>query len=283
VCDHQQQIDDCGMTNEAESSPVAAGYDAVYAALPNSPTFRRIWREHACGADFPTGYDHISFVTLNELRFMLAELHLQPGGTLADLACGMGGPGLWIAQQAQARLVGVDISAVAVQRATERASAVGYAENATFVRGTFADTTLSTESVNAAMSIDALQYAPDKQAALREIARILVPGGVFVFACFEYVSERVAGLPVFGDDPVSDYCDILTNAGFDVVKYEETEGWWERVSRTYRAVLDATAALTSEMGERVVQTLAGEMQLTLQLQPYRRRVFVSARKRTAGT
>jgi ubiquinone/menaquinone biosynthesis C-methylase UbiE len=267
------------MSNDTESSPVAAGYDAVYSALPDSLTFARIWREHACGDDFPAGYDHISFITRDEIQSMLSDLRLQPGDSLADLACGMGGPGLWIAQRAQARLAGIDISSVAIQRATERAATVGYSENATFMRGTFAATNLAPASVHAAMSIDALQYAPDKHVALREIARILVPGSMFVFACFEFEPERVAGLPVFGDDPISDYRDLLTAAGFEILLYEETAGWRERVSSAYQAVIEATPQLASEMGESVVKTLTGEMQLTLQLQPYRRRVLVSARKR----
>jgi ubiquinone/menaquinone biosynthesis C-methylase UbiE len=265
------------------TNPVAQGYDAVYAALPRSSAFARIWREHACGEDFPAGYDHISFVTLDEIQTMLSELRLQPGATLADLACGMGGPGLWIAQRAQATLVGVDISAVAIQRAMERASTVGYAESAKFMRGTFAETTLDAASVNAVMSIDALQYAPDKAAALREIARILAPGGMFVFACFEYEPDRVAGLPIFGDDPVADYHDLLESACFEVLRYEETAGWRDRVTSAYQAVLDAQARLTPELGEHAMQALSGEMQLTLSLQPYRRRVFVAAGKRGAGT
>ena len=43
---------------------VAAGYDAVYAAIPQSPTFRRIWREHAIGPGYPEEFEHISFLRL---------------------------------------------------------------------------------------------------------------------------------------------------------------------------------------------------------------------------
>ena len=79
--------------------PVAAGYDAVFAAMRDAPTLRRIWREHACGPDFPEDFHHISFVTLSELERVARELRLGPGETLADLACGMGGPALWLARE----------------------------------------------------------------------------------------------------------------------------------------------------------------------------------------
>jgi predicted TPR repeat methyltransferase len=45
---------------------------------------------------------------------VVEALHLSPGSTLLDLACGRGGYGLEIAARAGGRLVGVDFSAEAV-------------------------------------------------------------------------------------------------------------------------------------------------------------------------
>jgi SAM-dependent methyltransferase len=258
---------------------VAAGYDVVYEAIPASPTFARIWRQHALGADYPVGFEHISFLTLSEMTAMASALHVQAGSVLVDLACGMGGPGLWIAREAKAQLVGIDISAAALAGARSRAEALGLANIARFDVGSFAETALDAASADGAMSCDALQYAPDKQAALLEIARVLRPGASLAFVCFEFEPERVAGLPIFGTDPVDDYRLLLERAGFDVVAYDETPGWRERVNTTYQACIDARPALTIEMGEAACTALLGEMSLTLQLQPYRRRVFVSARRR----
>ncbi len=258
---------------------VAAGYNAVFEGVPRSPTFSRIWRTHSLGADYPVGFEHISFLTLPEMRGMAAELALTAGSVLVDLACGMGGPGLWIARETGAQLIGVDISSVALEKARERALAQGLASAARFVPGSFAHTGLDRASVDGAMSVDALQYAPDKQAALDEAARVLRPGGRLVFACFEFEPERVAGLPVLGTDPVSDYRPVLERAGFDVVSYAETAGWRERVTATYQAAADARPALTQEMGEAACGALLGEIALTLQLQPYRSHVLVSAKRR----
>jgi len=265
------------MTGEEER--VAAGYDAVYAAIPRSATFQRIWREHALGADYPDGYEHISFLTLAEMRAMAAGLRLSRSSTLVDLGCGMGGPGLWIARESDARLIGIDVSDVALANARGRAETLGLSERARFARGTFARTGLDRASADGAMSVDALQYAPDKQAALDEASRVLRPGARLVFVCFELEPERVAGLPVLGTDPVADYRPRLENAGFEVTSYRETEGWRERLTTTYQAVIDSAGTLTEEMGEPAYRALVGEMSVTLQLQPYRRRVFVSARRR----
>jgi ubiquinone/menaquinone biosynthesis C-methylase UbiE len=259
--------------SDADTERVAAGYDAVYAAMPHSPTLARIWRTHAIGDDYPQGFEHISFLTLAEMRRMSAALELKAGATLVDLACGMGGPGLWLAREAGARLIGVDVSPVAVEGARARAETLGLASSARFEVGTFASTGLDRSSADGVMSVDALQYAPDKQAAFDEAARILRPGGRLAFACFEFDPARVAGVPVLGTDPVADYRPLLERAGFEVLMYNEMPGWRDRLTNAYQAIIDAQAALTQEMGDAGYAALSGEVAITLQLQPYRRRVF----------
>ena len=261
------------------TDPVSAGYDAVYVAMPNSPTLKRIWREQACGVDFPEDFYHISFVTRVELLRMAGELRGGPGKTFVDLGCGLGGPALLVAKHTGARLIGVDLSPVAVATATTRAAGLGLGEQAEFRVGSFAETGLADGSVDAAMSEDALQYAPDKKEAMREAARILRQGGHFVFSVFELDEERVRGLPVLGTDPCGDYRPALEGAGFAVDAYEEAPGWPEPMTAAYRALLDAREALVAEMGEAAVNALSGELSMTLEIKPYRRRVLVVATKR----
>jgi SAM-dependent methyltransferase len=257
-----------------ETALVSAGYDAVYAASAGSPTLRRLWHEHAEGADFPEEFGHISFTTLAQLRQMARELRLSPGNVLADLACGMAGPALWLARETGARLIGVDLSAVAVDLAAARAGKLGVP--AEFRVGSFADTGLQAGSVDGVTSEDALQYAPDKAAALSEIARILRPGGRFVFVAFELEPTRVQAMPVLNIDPVEDYRPGLEKAGFTVDVYEETAGWDEQVTGTYSSIVEAQEQLTAEMGAVAIAALLSEVTMTLQARPYRRRVLAAA-------
>jgi SAM-dependent methyltransferase len=263
---------------DTDRSLVEAGYDAVHAAMPGSPTLNRLWREHAAGLDFPEELAHISFVTIAQLQRMADELRLSPGMTLVDLGCGMGGPALWVARHTGAKLVGVDLSAVAVAQATARAAALGLANLASFVVGTFADTGLPQGSADGIMSEDALQYAPDKRSAFSEAARISRRGGRFVFTAFELDPDGVAGLPVIGADPVDDYRPLLEAVGFSVDVYEEVPGWPEPVTATYAAVIAAKDALTAEMGDAAFGALAFEMSLTLERKLYKRRVLAVATK-----
>jgi ubiquinone/menaquinone biosynthesis C-methylase UbiE len=258
---------------------VVEGYDAVYAAISESATFSRIWQRHALGDDYPMDFAHISFLTLIELQEMRQRLALRQGAALVDLACGAGGPGLWIAKVMDATLVGVDPSAIGLTHARARADSVGMANKARFTQGTFATTGLADAAADGAISVDALQYAPDKRAGLKEAARILRPGGRLVFTAFEVEPQRVEGLPVLGVDPVADYRPLLEEQGFAIEFYQETRGWAERVQATYTAVIEAMPVLTSEMGERAASALGSETAFTLHYRPYRRRVLAAAHVR----
>jgi hypothetical protein len=105
------------------------------------------------------------------------------------------------------------------------------------------------------------------------------PGGRIAFTAFELEPGRVAGLPVLGTDPVADYRPLLEEAGFAIHVYEETAAWHERLTATYEAVSATLPVLRDEMGKDAAEALALEVSLTLQREPYRRRVFAVAVRR----
>lgn len=125
------------------------------------------------------------------------------------------------------------------------------------------------------MSVDALQYAPDKTKALAEIARILRPGGRFAFVAFELDADRIAGFPVW-QDPVGDYRPLLEQTGFDVLRYEEIPNWQAQVAAGFGAIVDQREDLEAELGEAAAGAIVLEASITLQLQPYRGHVLVLA-------
>jgi SAM-dependent methyltransferase len=269
---------DDAITADGVFQAVQEGYSAVYDALPQGQTFNRIWRESAYQADFPIEFAHIGFLTLSEAQRVLNQLGLAPGDVLVDLACGAGGPGLWAAQASGAMLVGIDPTESGLSAAKRRAEAVGMSDRATFQPGTFEATNLGDASVDAIMTIEAFQYAPNKRAALAEFARILKPGGRAAIVCFEVDPTKVMGVPILGVDPVADYAPLLTDAGFRVGAYEETPGWAERVYPTFAALVDAADALNAEMGEEAAASVLAEAMLTVAVQPYPRRVLIVAER-----
>ena len=269
---------DRGVSDDGVFVAVRDGYEAVYDALGRGPTFNKIWRDNAYRGEFPLEFAHIGFLTETEGRRLLDLLALRPGDVVGDLACGAGGPGLWLAQQTGVRLIGVDPAAAGVAAAQARAQRVGLDGRAQFRQGPFERTGLDDGAVDAVMTIEAFQYAPDKRAALAEFARILKPEGRVAIVCFEVDPAKIADVPVLGVDPVVDYGPLLEAAGFEVDAYEETPGWADRVYAAFGALVDAAEAISAEMGERAAAGVLAEAMLTVALRPYPRRVLMVARK-----
>lgn len=198
---------------------------------PASAISARIWTE-VYGDEYPAELDIYSYVTRTDLRRIAEESMLAPAGRLADIGCGRGGPGLWVAAKTYATLTGIDIAETALVSARRRADAMGIAATE-FQLGTFAETGLEDASCEAAMSVDALLFAPDKPAAFSEFARILVPGGRLLVTTWDF-----HGQPVNRPPQVSDHRPLLEAAGFDILAYDETPAWRERQTRTVELSLE---------------------------------------------
>jgi SAM-dependent methyltransferase len=260
----------------AVTDVVAAGYDAVYASWSSSAEFHDMWAQHAVDGQMAAGFEHLNFAPIPDIARLCDTLDLRAGDRFVDLACGAGGPGAWIAHETNGVLVGVDLSRIGLNVAAERANTHKLA-NAIFIVGTADHLPLADGCAVGAMSLDSLQYVPDKRATFSEVARTLVPGGRFAFTAFEVDAERVRDVPVLGVDPVTDYSLLLRDVGFTVDIYEETPGWHERLVAAYSAIIAAEDRLRPQMGDRAVDALLLEMSLTLQIEPYPRRVFTVAR------
>ena len=115
------------------SAPSATGFDQGFSAAGTSAGLRRVWELAA--PDLPPEVQPFSFVSAALLRHVARALRLSPGQTLADLGCGRGGPGLWLARETGVSLVGVDFSPVAIDQATRRAALFGVTAKARFVVG----------------------------------------------------------------------------------------------------------------------------------------------------
>jgi ubiquinone/menaquinone biosynthesis C-methylase UbiE len=264
------------VTGDGVFRAVLEGYDAVYDALTRGETFNRLWRMNAYGGDFPEQFAHIGFLTVPEAQRLRELLQIRPGEALADLACGAGGPGLWMARESGTSLIGIDPSAAGLAAARQRARDAGLAGRTRFQHGTFEQTNLAGGAAGALMSVDAFQYAPGKRAAFAEFARIMRPGARAGIICFEVDPATVAGLPVLGVDPVADYRPLMAAAGLNIEAYEETPGWQERVHAAFSAIVDNTDTLIAEMGEQAAMAAVAEAMLTVQIKPYPRRILAVA-------
>lgn len=109
---------------------------------------------------------------------MLAGVALRPGEQVLDVACGTGLVTLQAAQAVgpQGRVIGVDLSARMVQAAEQRAQARGL-HNASFARMDAEQLALADASVDVALCALGLMYVPEPERAVKEMVRVLRPGG----------------------------------------------------------------------------------------------------------
>jgi len=219
--------------SEPEPAPNAAVFDAVFSAAAASPGLRRVWQ--LALPDLPSQVEPFSFVSAGLLRHVAQALRLSRGRTLVDLGCGRGGPGLWLAQQTDAALVGVDFSPVAVGQATQRAALFGLAGRARFVVGELARTGLARASADAAVSVDAFHFAADRAAAIGEVRRVLRPGQRLVLTTWQ---PKVPGDTRLPPRHRGDWPRLLRDGGFTDIEMEARPEWHDLWTRVHRVALD---------------------------------------------
>jgi 2-polyprenyl-3-methyl-5-hydroxy-6-metoxy-1,4-benzoquinol methylase len=243
-------------------------FDRSHTARLKSDAFERIYSA-AFGDDYPKDANPNSFFSLTTLREVLASLRVGPNNTIVDLGCGHGGPGLWIAQQSGASLVGIDLSSVGVQLAQDQAASLGLTERTEFRVADLTATGLEDASCDAAMSLDVLLFVPDKTAAIYEVARILRPQGHFAFTTWEQdgYSARLGSLQL------ADYRPTLEAAGFSVEVYSEPPNWKDQHRALVEGIIAGEPELASDIGPEAAARFAAMARGVLSELDTRRYVF----------
>lgn len=256
----------------ADETSWAEVFTSVFDA-PSSRVDARIWAE-VYGDDYPAELEPYSFTTRSELRRIVADLGLAPGDLLVDVGCGRGGPGLWVASASGASLLGVDISPTALDAARNRAASLGLGNSATYAEGSYESIPLEASSARGVLGIDSLLFAPDKAAALKEVARVLAPGGRFVATTWDYHTQ-----PINRPPQVDDHRPLLIDAGFTVIGYDETPRWLENHRQLDALLMAAVDELAEETGEGPEEIRAGLEEMAATVDVMLRRVLIVAEKR----
>lgn len=175
-----------------------------------------------------------------------------------------------------ARFTGIDHSAGAIRIARSRhlGSLRG---GSRFETGSFDSTGVPDGFADGVMSTDALFYAQDQPALIREIARIGNRQCRVAFTGFELRSRSLT----LGAGPVSTYRSSLESAGFEIDAYEEAPYWEPRMRAVFSGILERREKLEQEFDESVANgMIAWATQRPSELSDSRR-VLVTARRAAA--
>ncbi|MFI0220361.1 class I SAM-dependent methyltransferase [Streptomyces lydicus] len=250
----------------------AALYDAFHAARARTDLTARLYAV-AMGDDYPGEVASSSSCDWPLLGHMAARLRMSPGQVLVDAGCGTGGIGLWLARALALRLEGFDLSSVAVDQATRRRTGfLGHAASrACFRVADLEDTGLPDGCAGGIVCVDALGRAEDKAAAVRELGRLLEPGGRLVMTR----SLRPDATPAWAEQARA--------AGLEVEHVDERPGepaMWERL---YRLWITHAEDLRRELGDGQAQCMLHEAHEVLPTLSGRRAVLLTLRRPATAT
>ncbi|MCV0440250.1 MAG: methyltransferase domain-containing protein [Hydrogenophaga sp.] len=147
---------------------------------------------------------------------LLAHVALQPGEQVLDVACGTGLVSLRAAQAVRpgGQVTGVDLSARMVEAAEQRAQ-VDPLHPARFLRMDAEQLDLADGGFDVALCAFGLMYLPEPEQAVREMARVVRPGGRIGLAVW---GERArcgwsALFPIVDAEVATEVCPLFFRLG----------------------------------------------------------------------
>ncbi|GHF81258.1 methyltransferase type 11 [Streptomyces griseus] len=187
---------------------------------------------------------------------MIEAAELGAGSRLLDVGCGFGRPAVAAAKTTGAQVLGINVSAEQVRQGQKLAEEAGVSELVSFEQADGMALPYPDGSFDAVWASEAIMYMSDRPKALREIERVLVPGGRFVLSDYaerEDLSDeqRTAlkeGFTVEALPTIEGYRGLLLDAGLEITRFEDATAHLHRSAARIPEVLDEKYAYIAERG-----------------------------------
>jgi len=128
--------------------------------------------------------DSLGVAVKRHETYLAHKLELTPGQKVLDVGCGVGGPLREMARFSGATVTGINFNEHQVERVNFYCKKWGLEKISSAVRGNFLDMPFEAEQFDKAYSIEAACHAPKPSDVMKEIFRVLKPGGIY--AAYEW-------------------------------------------------------------------------------------------------
>jgi len=149
--------------------------------------------------------------------FLVSRLEASAEDTIVDVACGTGSVAVELVRRYGCTVVGVDQSVEMLAAGRRRVAAAGLADRITLLHAQAEALPLAAASFDGLTFTYLLRYVDDPEATLRELARVVRPGGRI--ASLEFHVPRNPGARLAWE--------IYTRVGLPVLGRVVSRGWGE--------------------------------------------------------
>lgn len=174
--------------------------------------------------------EDIAEASARTVHHMASKLDLKPGTRVIDIGAGYGGAARYLASETGAHVTCLNLSEKENERNRRLTAEQGLEDKIEVVHGLFEDIPFPDNSFDVVWSQEAILHSGDRTRVLKEVSRVLKPGGDFIFtdpmqaddiddaSAFQSIYDRIH-LPDM--DSIEFYRATLEDLGFETVEIED--------------------------------------------------------------
>ncbi|KAK7291349.1 hypothetical protein RIF29_06418 [Crotalaria pallida] len=204
--------------------------------------------EHVYGKGF------VSTGGLETTREIVSRLGLKQDQKVLDVGCGTGGGDFYMAENFDVEVVGIDLSINMISLAIERA--IGLKCTVEFECADCTRKTYPENTFDVIYSRDAMLHIKDKPSMFKSFYKWLKHGGTLLITDYcknaESISLEYAEYIKKGGYHIHDmktYCQMLENAGFDVIFEDQTNLFMKTLQQELNALENKKADFIDDFSE----------------------------------
>lgn len=147
--------------------------------------YKRFWHGPTLGIHYGIWDAGITsrYEAITHENWVLANLAgVKANDLVLDAGCGIGGSGVWLAQERKAKVIGVNVTRSQLVQARDIANSRAVSSQVSFVEADYQQVPLQSNSVDVFWSLESIEHASSVNRLIDEAFRVLKPGGRIVVA-----------------------------------------------------------------------------------------------------